>query len=64
MTDAFLLGDRILVCPVLSKNADTRTREVLLPRGTWRYVDGTCYTGGTTVTVGAGIDMLPYFIRV
>lgn len=64
VTDAFLLGDRILVCPVLSKNADTRTREVLLPRGTWRYVDGTCYTGGTTVTVGAGIDMLPYFIRV
>ncbi len=60
VTDQFMLGDRLLVAPVLEKGADTRC--VRLPKGSWRYVDGTCYEGGRTVTVPAGLDTLPYFI--
>ena len=54
-----MLGDNILVCPVLSEN--TVTRDAVLPHGTWEYVDGTRYVGGTTITVSAPIDVLPYF---
>ena len=59
VTEQFVLGEDILVCPVLVENAVTRT--VRLPRGTWEYVDGSIYEGGTTVTVDAPIDVLPYF---
>lgn len=59
--DQFMLGDAILVCPVITEGATKR--DVILPRGTWRYVDGTLYEGGVSVTVDADIDILPYFIK-
>lgn len=58
--DQFMLGDRLLVAPVLEKGAASRS--VRLPAGRWRYVDGTLYEGGDAVTVPAGLDTLPYFI--
>ena len=61
VNDQFMLGDRILSAPVLTKGAVTRT--VKLPKGRWQYVDGTVYEGGVTVTVPADIDTIPYFVR-
>ena len=62
VTDQFLLGEEILVCPVLEKGQ--RERRALLPEGTWKYCDGTVYQGGDAVTVAAEVDTLPYFERV
>lgn len=39
--DQFMLGDSLLVAPVLTKG--DRTRNVVLPTGRWKYVDGTVY---------------------
>ena len=55
-----MLGDRLLAAPVLEKGATVRSAR--LPLGRWRYVDGNLYEGGTTVTVPASLDTLPYFI--
>lgn len=59
ITDQFMLGDRVLVAPVIEKGATTRT--VTLPTGKWKYCDGTVYDGNTTVIVPAPINTLPYF---
>ena len=58
--DQFMLGDSLLVAPVLTKG--DRTRNVVLPTGRWKYVDGTVYDGGRTVTVPADLDTLPRFV--
>ncbi len=59
VNDQFMLGDKILVAPVTKKGATVRT--VRLPKGTWKYWDGTLYTGSCTVDVPAPIDVLPWF---
>lgn len=58
--DQFMLGDSLLVAPVLTKGA--RVRSVVLPQGRWKYVDGTIYDGGCIVTVPAELDTLPRFV--
>lgn len=62
VADQFLLGDDVLVCPVLIKGQTKRN--VKLPTGEWRYVDGTVYTGGTEIMVDAPLSVLPYFEKV
>lgn len=61
-TDAFFLGEDIVVYPVLTKGAVTRT--LTLPAGKWRFTDGTLHEGRETVTVPAPLGALPYFERV
>ena len=62
-TDCFMSGDKYLVAPVLEKGMFKRT--VKLPAGnSWKYVDGTVYEGGHTVTVDSPIEVLPYFERI
>ena len=59
--DQFLLGDSVLVAPILTEGA--RSRMVALPPGTWyRYGSGTPLAGGRTLSVTAGLD-LPLFVR-
>ncbi|XP_063367898.1 myogenesis-regulating glycosidase-like [Cydia amplana] len=58
--DEFLLGEKILVAPVLEQGAVSRA--VYLPRGTWRDADGAVYEGPATLDYPAPIDVLPYFI--
>lgn len=61
--DMFMLGEKYLVAPVITKGAVTR--EVRLPSGcSWKLFDGKIYEGGQTVTVDAPIEVLPYFERV
>ena len=59
--DQFMLGDKILVAPVITKGITERN--VLLPEGKWLYLGKTEYTGGSEVTVDAPINVLPYFIK-
>ena len=62
--DAFFLGEKYYVLPVIK--ASVSEMQVRLPEGAnWKYVpDGKIYRGGTTVTVNAGIEILPYFERI
>ena len=55
----FMLGDSLLVAPVLEKGATQR--RVKLPAGNWRADDGQRYKGGTTVLVDVPLERLPYF---
>uniref|UniRef100_A0A8D8F040 Uncharacterized family 31 glucosidase KIAA1161 n=3 Tax=Culex pipiens TaxID=7175 RepID=A0A8D8F040_CULPI len=61
--DEYLLGEDILVAPVLTEFATTRN--VYLPKGTWR--DGNTnqvYEGGRWLySYAAPMDTLPYFVR-
>ncbi|XP_047995775.1 myogenesis-regulating glycosidase-like isoform X2 [Leguminivora glycinivorella] len=58
--DEFLLGEKILVAPVLEEGAVSRA--VYLPRGTWRDAAGAVFEGPATLDYPAPIDVLPYFI--
>lgn len=60
--DEFLMGDDLLVAPVVEEGATART--VVVPPGTWRADDGTVVTGAATVTVAAPLSRLPHFMRV
>ena len=55
--DEFMLGDRILVAPVLTPGT---TRAVVLPQGTWKADDGQIYQGGEH-SIDVPVDRLPYF---
>lgn len=59
ITDQFMLGDRILVAPVVEKGVTERA--VKLPAGRWAYLGEKIYEGGQTVTVDAPLSVLPYF---
>ena len=60
--DAFLLGDDLLVAPVLDEGA--RNRRVPLPDGSWYPLDGSDpVVGGQDIDVPAPIDHTPVFVR-
>ena len=59
--DEYMLGDSLLVAPLLEENADNRT--VYLPEGEWiGFFDKKHYDGGQVYTVSAG-KTLPVFVR-
>ena len=59
--DEYLLGDDLLVAPLLEENATSR--EVYLPDGVWfDFFDGTEYAGNQTITTGKD-GKLPVFTR-
>lgn len=60
--EQYMLGSKVLVAPVIDQGAHSKS--VVLPQGCWEYqVTGDQYQGGTTVTVSAPFDRLPYFFR-
>jgi alpha-glucosidase len=60
--DQFLVGDDILVCPVLQ--AGETKRNVNIPPGIWySFWDGRIMREGNEQTVSAPIDTMPIFIR-
>jgi alpha-glucosidase (family GH31 glycosyl hydrolase) len=60
--DQFMLGEDILVAPVITKGQTER--QVILPEGKWKYLGNAEYDGGKTVTVPSPISVLPYFEKV
>ncbi len=57
--DQFLLGDGILVAPVLEKGA--RGRKVAIPPGTWAGDDGSEVTGPCEIEIGVPPARLPWY---
>lgn len=62
VSDEFLLGDSLLVAPVVTQGATTR--QVILPPGTWFHVwTGDEYTGPLELEIEAPIGSPPVFSR-
>ena len=57
--DQFILGNNLLVAPVIRKGA--RTREVVIPEGTWDGDDGSTITGPITIKIDVPLERLPYY---
>ena len=57
-----MLGDKILVAPVIKKGQTTQN--VYLPDGEWEAFDGKIIKGGKQITVDAPIDVLPFFVKI
>jgi alpha-glucosidase len=57
--DEFMLGDRVLVAPVLIHGATRRS--VQIPPGRWRAWNGNRVSGPRTIEVAAPLGVLPYF---
>ena len=60
--DQFMLGDDILVAPVVQPGS--RSRKVHFPAGSWQGDDGQRVTGPTTMEVEAPLERLPWFERI
>ena len=60
--DEFMMGDDLLVAPVMEKGATSR--KVVLPPGKWKADDGQVLVGPAEVEVAAPLARLPYFERV
>jgi len=60
--DQFLLGDGILVAPILQKGATSR--EILFPPGRWIGDDSSTVEGPCRKTVSAPLERLPWYRRV
>lgn len=62
ITDEFMLGENILVCPVVTKG--TRSKEITLPNGRWQDEDGNIYEGRQTVILPTPLEKLLWFRRI
>ena len=60
--DQFMLGDQILVAPVLVKGMNSR--KVKFPKGKWRSELGEIYDGGKSIEIVAPIERLPRFEKI
>ena len=62
MIDEFMLGEGLLVAPILWEN--TFSRDVYLPAGEWtNLLTGETVEGGKTVTVAANLGQIPVFLN-
>ncbi|WPV64129.1 glycoside hydrolase family 31 protein [Chitinophaga sp. LS1] len=62
ITDQYLLGENIMVCPVTEKGAATRV--VYLPQGEWiDYWTGKHYDGKSYLNAICPLDKVPIFIK-
>ncbi|MEO9891946.1 glycoside hydrolase family 31 protein [Aurantibacter sp.] len=59
--DQFMLGDTILVTPVIEKGQ--RKRKVILPKGKWVAENGNMFKGGRTIEIEVPLSRLPYFTK-
>lgn len=60
--DQYLLGEKILVAPVIVEGA--RTRSLYLPKGSWvDYWTGEILEGGRQVEVPAPLERIPILVR-
>lgn len=62
VNDQFMVGDQILVAPVLERNAGKRN--VVVPKGAWKGFNGKLYQGPATVSVEVPYDELCFVERL
>lgn len=62
INDEFMLGEDILVAPVIEKCA--RERNVVFPKGKWQDSDGNIFDGRKSYVVAAPLEKLPWFRRI
>jgi alpha-glucosidase len=60
--DQFMLGDNILVSPIVEKGA--RSRKVVFPKGKWKGDDGKIVRGGKIIDIKVPLERIPYFTKV
>lgn len=63
--DQFMLGNDILVAPVVEKGA--RSRKVIFPDGKWKGDDGSIVKvkrGGKTIEIQVPLERLPYYTKI
>ncbi|WP_348647061.1 glycoside hydrolase family 31 protein [Arenibacter sp. F26102] len=60
--DQFILGNKILVAPVVEKVA--RKRKVILPKGRWKGDDGIIVKGNRTIEIDTPIDRITFYTKV
>lgn len=62
ITNQYMLGDNLMICPVTEKGAQTRV--VYLPKGVWtNYWTGKTYKGKNYYNVLCPIDQMPIFVK-
>lgn len=59
-TDQFMLGDRLVVAPIVAAGATSR--ELSLPDGTWYPLLGGPAVSGGTITATAALEDIPVFV--
>ncbi len=60
--DAFLLGDALLVCPILQ--AEARSRHVILPAGRWySFWDNRAIEGGNKISLETSLEQIPLLVK-
>jgi len=62
INDQFMLGDSILVAPVVEKGI--RERRVILPPGRWESWQGEKYNGDKIISVPVSLKDIPVFSRI
>lgn len=62
VVDQFMLGDEVLVAPVLTK--ETYEREIRFPAGKWQGDDGSIVEGPCTQTIDVPLTRLPYYKKI
>lgn len=62
ITNQYMLGENLMICPVTEKGAQTRI--VYLPKGVWTdYWTGKTFEGKTYYNVLCPIDQVPIFVK-
>ena len=62
INDQFLLGNQILVAPVIEKGAINR--DIQFPEGKWEGDDGSVVEGPVSLEVAAPIERLPWYRKI
>lgn len=60
--DQFMLGNNIMVAPMLVKNKSNR--DVIIPKGMWKTDDGKMIKGPAKISIQVPLDRLPYFQKI
>lgn len=62
IVDEFMLGEKLLAAPVVTKGAFER--KVVFPAGRWQDTDGNIYEGGTAPVLAAPLNKLLWFRKI